>query len=379
MAKGNPNSFLHVNKAEIDFPPGHDPYGPDVYRRAGENLQRLAKDGIMIRDAEPCFYVYRLTWRGRSQTGFMALSSVEEYDAGRIKKHEHTRPEKVNDRANLIMSMKAQGGPVFVTFRANPEIRGILKKHTAVKAETDFVAHDGVRHEVWVISDKTQIAEIEAAFARLDAMYVADGHHRSQSASEVCRRMKEQNPNHTGKEIYNFFLNGVFPDEELRILPYNRVVKDLNGLTVKELLAKAGKWFDIGEASGAVEPEKTHVFGMYAEGRWYKLTSKAGSFDERDAVASIDAAILSKNFLDPILGIKDLRTDKRIDFVGGIRGVEELVKLVDSGAFKIAFSLPATTIQQLLRVADAGDVMPPKSTWFEPKLLCGLIVNMLKE
>jgi uncharacterized protein (DUF1015 family) len=379
MAKGNPISFLHVNKAEIDFPPGHDQYDPAVYRRAGENLQRLADDGTMIRDSEPCYYIYRLTWRGRSQTGFMALSSVEEYDAGRIKKHEHTRPEKVNDRANHIIAVQAQVGPVFVTFRANPEIRGMLRKLTAVKPGTDFVAHDDVRHELWVVSDKTQIAEITAAFAKLDAMYVADGHHRSQSASEVCRRMKEQNPHHTGKEIYNYFLNGLFPDEELRILPYNRVVKDLNGLSVKEMLDKAGRWFDVGESSGAVEPDRVHVFGVYAGGKWYKLTAKAGSFNEGDAVESIDAAILSRNFLDPILGIKDLRTDKRIDFVGGIRGVQELVKLVDSDAFKVAFSLHPTTIEQLLQVADAGHVMPPKSTWFEPKLRSGMVVNLLKE
>lgn len=379
MAKDNPLSFLRVNKPEINFPPDHDQYGMDVYESGRDALQKMISDGVMVRDKKSCFYLYRLTWQGRSQTGLMCLTSVAEYDAGKIKKHEHTRPEKVSDRANHIMGVGAQVGPVFTTFRYDEEIGKIFARLTAGEPEVSFVADDGVQHELWVIDNDVNIKEIIGAFSHLPHMYIADGHHRSQSASEASRRLRENNPDHTGDEHYNYFMNVLFPDRDLRILPYNRVVKDQNGLPVEALLAMAKEWFEVEGASSPVEPSRVHEFGLYVGHKWYRLTAKKGTFDANDPVASIDAAVLSKNFLAPILGIKDPRTDKRIDFVGGIRGVKELVKLCESGKYKVAFSLHPTSIQQLLDVADAGEVMPPKSTWFEPKLRSGLVVNTLKQ
>ncbi|MBD3258106.1 DUF1015 family protein, partial [candidate division GN15 bacterium] len=379
MAKDNPLSFLRVNKPEINFPPDHDQYDPQVYASGKTALQKLVDDGVMVRDDQPCFYLYRLTWKGRSQTGLVCLTSVAEYDAGKIKKHEHTRPEKVNDRANHIMSVGAQVGPVFTTFRNDPAIASIFKRISDTEPNVVFDADDDVKHEMWVISDNTQIKEIIAAFGKLPHMYIADGHHRSQSASETSRRLREQNPKHTGEEHYNFFMNVLFPDSDLRILAYNRVVKDQNSLPLDALLEMAKQWFEIEEVNEAVEPARLHEFGLYVGHKWYKLTAKDGTFDPNDPVGSIDAAVLSKNFLNPILGIKDPRTDKRIDFVGGIRGTKELVRLCEEGQYKVAFSLYPTSISQLLDVADAGAVMPPKSTWFEPKLRSGLVVNYLTQ
>ncbi len=379
LAKNNPNSFLRVNKAEIDFEPGVDTYGDQVYQRGKENLQRLIKDGVMVRDEKPSFYLYRLTWHGQSQTGLVTLTSVEEYDAGKVKKHEHTRPEKVNDRANHISFLEAQVGPVFSTFRHNQPIQKAFDKITQTKPTTEFEADDGVRHELWVVDDKAMVDELVAAFGRLDCLYIADGHHRSQSASEVCRRAHEKNAGHTGEESYNFFLNVLFPDEQLRILPYNRVVSDLHGLTPSAVLQKAQDRFDVSPQGSPVNPEKLHQFGVYTEGKWYLLSAKPGSFEDQHPTRSIDAAVLADNLIAPVLDITDPRTDKRINFVGGIRGVEELVRLVDSGKYKMAFALYPTSIEQLLTVADAGEVMPPKSTWFEPKLRSGMVVNLLTE
>ncbi len=379
MAQDNRYSFLRVNKAELEFDNHIDQYSPKVYQRAKDNLDRLIQDEIVIRDEKPCFYLYRLTMGGKSQCGLVALTSVEEYDNGLIKKHEHTRPEKVNDRANHIAYLEAQVGPVFTTFRANQEIKQLFKNITSKPATTNFVADDDIRHELWVISGSKSITEITKAFAKLPYMYIADGHHRSQSASEVCRRAKAKNSSHTGQEPYNFFLNVIFPADELNILPYNRVVKDLNGLTIEDILKKASAKFDISPQNKEIGPKNPHEFGVYAEGKWYLLKTKSGSFDPKDPTGSIDAAILGANFIDPILGIANPKTDKRIDFVGGIRGTKELVKLVDSGEYKIAFSLYPTSIEQLLKVADAGEVMPPKSTWFEPKLRSGMVVNLLTD
>lgn len=379
MADGNPYSFLRVNKAELEFPDTANPYSPEVYERAKENLERLERDGVMIRDSRPCFYLYRLTMDGRPQTGLVTLTSVEEYDQKKIKKHEHTRPEKVNDRANHITQVQAQVGPVFSTFRHKPEIEAIFKRVSSGKPLIDFVAQDGIRHELWVINDDKTVNEIIAEFARMDCLYIADGHHRSEAASEVARRFREANPEHTGRESYNYFLNVLFSDHELKILPYNRVVRDLNGFTADELLKKASATFDISKHNEAVEPKHPHEFGFYTGRQWYLMKAKAGSFDTHDPIESIDAAILSSTFLNPLLNIVNLRTDKRIDFVGGIRGTKELERLVDSGKFAAAFSLYPTTIAQLLRVADAGEVMPPKSTWFEPKLRDGMVVNLLTD
>ncbi|MBN1211510.1 MAG: DUF1015 domain-containing protein [candidate division Zixibacteria bacterium] len=379
MAADNPNSFLRVNKAELEFDEGVDPYSEQVYRRGKENLTRLIEQGVMVRDAKPSFYLYRLTMTGRSQTGLVALSSVDEYDRGLIKKHEHTRPEKVNDRANHITYLEAQVGPVFVTYKFDLTVDRIFKKITAAPAPTDFTGNDKVRHELWLVDDDADIKAITEAFGALKEFYIADGHHRSQSASEVCRRMKEKNPNHTGREIYNYFLNVIFPDRELRILPYNRVITDLNGMTLEEVLEKASGHFDIRPYAGEVVPARPHQFGLYTDRKWYLGEARPGSFDAASPTRSIDAAILQDNLIGPVFGITNPKTDHRVDFVGGIRGNVELVKLVDSGKFKIAFSLYPTSIEQLLKVADAGEVMPPKSTWFEPKLRSGMVVNLLTE
>lgn len=379
MAKNNPNSFLRVNKAELEFEQGIDQYSEEVYQRGKENLMRLYRKGIMIRDEKPSFYLYRLTMNNKSQTGLVALTSVDEYDQGKIKKHEHTRPEKVKDRASHIEYLQAQVGPVFTTFKYSDKVDAIFKKITGAPAITDFTADDGVRHELWVVDDGKSISEIVDAFAEIPVLYIADGHHRSASASEVRRRLREKNPGHTGEEIYNFYLNVLFPDRELNILPYNRVVKDLNGLTMEQLLEKTAEKFDIAVQGGEVRPSRPHQFGLYCDKRWYQLSARPGSFDESSPTESIDASIIGANFIAPILGIDDPKTDKRIDFIGGIRGTGELVRLVDAGEYKIAFSLYPTTIEQLLNVADAGEVMPPKSTWFEPKLRSGMVVNLLTE
>lgn len=379
LAQNNPNSFLRINKAELEFDDNIDTYSEQVYRRSKENLQRLINSGVMVRDQKPCFYLYRLTMNGKSQSGLVALASVEEYDKGLIKKHEHTRPEKVNDRADHMAFLEAQVGPVFLTFRSNPDIKMLFTKISANPPAVDFTADDGIRHELRVIDDDENITKISYAFDKLPYLYVADGHHRSQSASEVCRRYKEKNPNYTGTEPYNFFLTVSFPDDELRILPYNRVVKDLNNLSLDEVFKKAKEKFEVKIHQGELSPDNLHHIGVYAEGKWYELIARDGSFGPNDPVGSIDAAILQTNFVAPILGISNLKTDKRIDFVGGIRGTKELIKLVDSGEYKIAFSLYPTSIEQLLNVADAGEVMPPKSTWFEPKLRSGMVVNILTD
>jgi len=374
-----PHSFLRVNKAELEFGDDVDPYSEQVYARAKANLRRLIDRGVMARDPEPCFYLYRLTMSGRSQTGLVALTAVDEYDAGLIKKHEHTRPEKVHDRADHIEYLEAQVGPVFSTFRSDPDVRALFAKLTAGPAMTDFTAADGVRHELWVVSAEDAVREIVAAFATLPHLYIADGHHRSQAASEVCRRFRETHPDVTGDEPQDFFLNVLFADDELAILPYNRVVKDLNGLTLEQVLEQASAAFEVHPHDGEVRPDRPHTFGLYCDGKWFVLASKNGSFNPDDPTGSIDAAILGDNLIGPVLGITDPKTDKRIHFVGGIRGTKELVKRVDSGEFKIAFSLHATSIAQLLRVADASEVMPPKSTWFEPKLRSGMVVNLLTD
>ena len=378
IVKQNPKSFLRINKAELEFSDDMNPYSEAVYQKGKANLQQLIDNGLMIRDENPCFYVYRLTMDNRSQTGLVSLVSVDDYDNGLIKKHEHTRPEKVNDRADHIDFLDAQVGPVFTAYRFQEPIQRIFNTVTENSPSVDFVADDTVRHEFWVIGDPDLQKGIISEFAPFP-LYIADGHHRSQSASEVCRRKKEQNPHHTGEEDYNYFLNVIFSDSELSILPYNRVIRDMNGLTISEILEKTAHNFEISSMDGAVNPEELHTFGMYAEGNWFLLKAREDSFDPNDPTESIDAAILGDNFIAPILGITDPKTDKRINFVGGIRGTKELIRLVNSGEYKLAFSLFPTSIKQLLDVADAGEVMPPKSTWFEPKLRSGMIVNMLTD
>jgi len=376
LAENEPLSFLRVNKAELEFGDDVDPHGPEVYARARENLQKLHREGHLIQDPTPCFYLYRLTWRGRSQTGLVALTSVDEYDRGAIKKHEHTRPAKVEDRAQHIMTLDAQVGPVFSAFRHDPGIALLFEEGTSGKPEVDFTAGD-VRHELWVVSDAPAVARITEAFGALPHLYIADGHHRSEAASRAAKLAADRNPTHDGTESYNYFLNVLFPDQDLRILSYNRVVRDLGGTTPRELIERAAERFEVGAADAPVDPARPHEFGVYADGGWTRLVARDGSFDPDDPTGSIDAAILSESFLAPLLDITDPRTDPRIDFVGGIRGVDELVRLVDGGEYAMAFSLHPTSIAQLLAVADAGEVMPPKSTWFEPKLRSGMVVHLL--
>jgi uncharacterized protein (DUF1015 family) len=382
MAAGIADSFLRIDKPEIEFEDSFNQYDPEVYARGKSNLDTFTSRGILIRDTNPCLYLYRQTMDGRRQTGLLALTSVAEYNAGKIKKHEHTRPEKVNDRANHIIASNSQASSVLSTFKWNAEVAGVFDTVQSHPPLIDFVSNDQVRHEFWVISDSPTVQKLVDTFAKkIECLYIADGHHRSEAASEVCRRCKEKNPHHTGNEPYNFFLNGLFADRELFIMPYNRVIRDLNSRTLSGILSEAAPKFEIEQTTSPAfaTPISQHQFGLYAEGKWHQLKAKPGSFDMHHPVNSIDAAILSDNLIAPILGVTNPRTDKRIDFVGGIRGVKELERLVDSGQFKIAFSLYPTSISQLLTVADAGEVMPPKSTWFEPKLRSGLVVNLLAD
>ncbi len=382
MAGDNQNSFFRIDKPEIEFADSFNPYDPQVYARGKQNLDAFQSHGVLLRDPKPCFYLYRQTMDGRLQTGLLALTSVAEYNTGKIKKHEHTRPEKVNDRANHIIASNSQASPVLSTFKWNADIARIFDAVQSKLPLIDFVSDDQVRHEFWIIDDALTIERLVSVFAKeIESLYIADGHHRSEAASEICRRLMEKNPNHTGEEPYNFFLNGLFADRELYIMPYNRVIRDLNNHTLAQLLSEAEKKFEIEKTAlpTFATPTTQHQFGLYAEGNWYRLNARVGSFDPAHPVNSIDVAILAENLICPLLGVHNPRTDKRIDFVGGIRGVMELEKLVDSGQFKIAFSLYPTSISQLLTVADAGEVMPPKSTWFEPKLRSGLVVNLLSD
>ena len=377
MVKGNPYSFLHVDKAEIDLPLGTDLYSPVVYEKARDNLYKMIKDGVFIEDNKSCYYVYRQIMNGRAQTGIVACASVDDYINNVIKKHELTRADKEEDRCNHVDICDANTGPIFLTYRARADIADVVEKYVKTAPVYDFVS-DGVSQTVWVISDEADISALTAAFEQTPALYIADGHHRSASAVRVGKKRREQNPGYTGEEEFNFFLSVLFPDKELYIMDYNRVVLDLNGLTPGEYLARVSEKFTIEPSS---RPEGTfkekHTFGMYMNGRWYKLTAKPGSFDEKDVIGSLDVSILQQNLLSPILGIGDPRTDKRIDFVGGIRGIGELEKRVNSGA-AVSFAMCPTDVSELMKIADAGLIMPPKSTWFEPKLLSGLFVHKLK-
>jgi len=379
MAAGNPISFLHINKPEIDLSPDTDHYSDAVYSKGRENLMRFIEEGVMKQDEQPCFYLYAQKMGDHRQVGLVAAASVQEYIDDKIKKHELTREKKERDRVKHIDTLNAQVGPVFLTYKAVPEIDALLEEIQEKEPEADFVSPDGIQHTLWVIGSHKRIEKIATLFKQVDVLYVADGHHRSAAAQIICKDRREKNPDYTGAEPWNYFLTVIFPDDQMMILPYNRVVKDLNGLTVDEFLAKAGDKFEIEEAAGAFEPETKKVFGMYLDGKWWKLTAKVGTFDESDPVNSLDAAILQNNLLAEILGIGDPRTDERIDFVGGIRGLGELEKRVNSGEMKLAFSLHATSIEQLMAIADAGKIMPPKSTWFEPKLRSGLVVHRIGE
>ena len=373
LVKENRLSFLRVNKPEVDFPPEQSAYSEEVYNSGKKVLESMISAGQLVKDKQPGFYLYQLSWQEKSQTGLVCLCSVDEYENGFIKKHELTRPQKVNDRADHMLALKAQVGPVMMTLKPNQEINRLLEKLTESAAEIDFEADDCVRHRIWVVSDDASIGSLKAAFEQVDFLYIADGHHRSESAAEVRRRLKEQNPAHHGSEPYNYFLSVIFPSDQMRILSYNRIVTDLGELSLEELLEKALENFTIEISDEPFEPAINTEIGIYSHGKWYKLTARDQVFDAGSVTASIGSAILENCFLKTYLKIDNVRKDPRIDFVGGIRGLGELERLVDSGKYEIAFSVSAVTVEQLLEVADANQIMPPKSTWFEPKLRSGLL------
>ena len=373
LVKENRLSFLRVNKPEVDFPPEQSAYTDEVYNSGKKVLESMISAGQLVKDNKPGFYLYQLSWQAKSQTGLVCLCSVDEYEKDLIKKHELTRPQKVNDRADHMVALNAQVGPVMMTLKPNQAINRLFDKLTESGAEIDFEADDFVRHRIWVISDDESIGNLKAAFEPVDFLYIADGHHRSESAAEVRRRLKKKNSAHNGSEPYNYFLSVIFPSDQMRTLSYNRVVTDLGELSLEELLKNAEENFIIEKSDRPFEPQANTDFGIYSHGKWYKLTVRDKVFDADSVTASIGTAILENCFLKTYLKIEDVRKDPRIDFVGGIRGLRELERLVDSGKFEIAFSVSAVTVGQLLEVADANQIMPPKSTWFEPKLRSGLL------
>ncbi len=368
-AEGRPNSFLHISKPEIDLPEGTDPYDPAVYAKGAENLQWLVDDGVLIREEKPCYYVYRLKWEDHVQTGLVFGSSVAAYDINRVRKHEFTRPVKEDDRVRQITALNAQTGPVLLTYRADDAVKAIIDAVAAGAPVYDLTADDGIGHTLWVLDDDAQIEQLNQIFDATDALYIADGHHRSASASRVAKE--------NGNESAQYFLSVAFAHDEMKILDYNRVVRELNGLSADELLAHAAASFDVNMSAEAVRPEKPTQFGMYVKGQWYRLDIHPELVPDDDPVASLDVSLLHGNLIEPLLGISDPRRDDRIDFVGGMRGLGELEKRVDSGEMEVAFSLYPTTMEALMDVADANEVMPPKSTWFEPKLADGLVSHVL--
>lgn len=374
-ASGRPWSFLHISKPEIDLPAGTNPYAPEVYAKGAENLQAMIQAGVLTRDPAPCYYAYRIIMGSHSQTGIVAAASVADYDTNRIRKHEFTRPDKEDDRVRQIDALDAQTGPVLLAYPAAPEVDAILAEASAGTPDSDAEL-DGVRHTLWVIRDPAIQARITDAFNAMPALYIADGHHRSASASRIAAARRAANPGHTGSEPYNFFLSVVFPAHQMRILDYNRVIADLNGLSAQAFLERVGVAFGVEPAASAVKPERPGVFGMYLDGKWYRLSIRP-KLIPADPVGRLDVSLLQNNLIAPILGIADPRRDKRIDFVGGIRGLPELEKRVNSGEMALAFALHPTRMEDLMAVADANEVMPPKSTWFEPKLADGLASHML--
>jgi uncharacterized protein (DUF1015 family) len=376
-AAGKPWSFLHISKPEIDLPPGTDPYSPAVYAKGKENFERQIREGVLKRDPAPCYYFYRLIMGAHTQTGLVAAASVADYDTNRIRKHEFTRPDKEDDRVRQIDALNAQTGPVFLTYRRSPAIDVLATKVCAGHPDTEVTADDGVRHALWVVRERADIDTITNTFDAMNCLYIADGHHRSAAASRVAVARKQANPKHTGEESYNYFLAVVFPDNQMQILDYNRTVRDLQGLSRAAFLKKIESAFTIAPEHAAVKPARVHEFGMYLKGQWYRLLIRLENVPISDPVKRLDVSLLQDNLLAPILGVGDPRRDRRIDFVGGIRGLKELERRVDSGEMAVAFSLYPTSIDDMMSVADANQVMPPKSTWFEPKLADGLVSHVL--
>ena len=379
-AAGNEMSLYHIIKPEINFAPGTDEHDPCVYAAAREQFDLFREKGWLVQDSEDYYYVYAQTMNGRTQYGLVVAAWVEDYMEGRIKKHELTRRDKEEDRMKHVRINNANVEPVFFAYPHIDEIDAIVAKTVANAPEYDFVAPDGFGHHFWVIEDDATIARITELFAELPAFYIADGHHRSAAAALVGDEKRRNNPNHRGDEEYNYFLAVCFPDNQLNIIDYNRVVKDLNGLTEEQFLAAVAENFIVEEKGTEIyTPSKLHNFSLYLGGKWYSLTAKEGTYDDKDPIGVLDVTISSNLILDKVLGLKDLRSDKRIDFVGGIRGLGELQRRVDSGEMKVALALYPVTMQQIIDIADTGNIMPPKTTWFEPKLRSGLVIHKLED
>jgi uncharacterized protein (DUF1015 family) len=377
-AKGNEKSLYHIIKPEIDFPEGTSEYDPKVYEKAAENFQKFQDNGWLVQDEKENYYVYAQTMNGRTQYGLVVCANVDDYMTGKIKKHELTRRDKEEDRMKHVRVNNANIEPVFFAYPDNKQLDDIVAAVIKNEPEYDLVTSDGIGHTFWVISDDAVIAQITEVFAKMPYMYIADGHHRSAAAALVGDEKRKNNPNHKGDEEYNYFLAVCFPDNQLNIIDYNRVVKDLNGLTEEQFLEALGKNFTVEKKGSEIyKPNKLHNFSLYLSGEWYSLTAKPGTYDDNDPIGQLDVTVSSKLILDEILGIKDLRSDKRIDFVGGIRGLGELKKRVDSGEMKVALALYPVSMKQLISIADSGNIMPPKATWFEPKLRSGLIIHKL--
>jgi len=377
MVEGRPHSFLHISRPEVDLPEDMDPYSPAVYAKARENLDQMIADGVLAREEAPCYYVYRLTMGAHVQTGLVAAASVAAYDADRIKKHELTRPVKEDDRVRQIDALNAQTGPAFLVYRSTPVIDNALADLSTPAPAVDIRANDGVRHELWVVDEGATIDRLSTAFEQLDCLYVADGHHRSAAASRVAAARSTDNPGHTGEESYNYFLSVIFPHDQMQILDYNRVVKDLHGLDTTAFLSKLQVPFKVEPSPAPVKPARHAEIGMYVGGTWYRLTLDEQRIPWDNPVGRLDVSLLQDNIIEPILGIVDPRRDERIGFVGGIRGLEWLAAQVGGGDMQVAFSLHPTRMEDLMAVADAGETMPPKSTWFEPKLADGLVSHVL--
>jgi len=373
QANGKPLSFLHISKPEIDLPEGTDPFDDAVYAKGGENIRRMIADGVLIRDSTPCYYVYRLTMGDHAQTGLVGAAPVAAYDDNRVRRHEFTRPDKEDDRVRQIDSVDAQTGPVLVVHQPRDDISAVLSQISSAPPLYDVTLSDGVAHAVWRVDDAVQIAQIDAAYGALDLLYIADGHHRSAAASRVTGLRRDANPNHRGDEPYNRFLIVAFPADQVHILDYNRVVCDLNGLSPEAFLQRLRKGFEVEPSAQPVRPSQPHTFGMYLGGDWYRLTTIASPAPAAPPLERLDVGLLTDLVLAPVLGVGDPRTDRRIDFVGGSRGLEGLEARVDGGEWAVAFALFPTGIGDLMAVADADEVMPPKSTWFEPKLADGLV------
>ena len=371
-AAGKPWSFLHISKPEIDLPPATDPYAPAVYAKAAENLKRMCEAGVLARDTAPCYYVYRISAGSHVQTGLVAAASIADYDSNRIRKHEFTTPDKENDRVRQIEALNAQTGPVLLAYPAAPAIDALLAAAATGNPDADATADDGVRHTLWVVRERAVQEQLTRAFDALPALFIADGHHRSAAASRVAAARAVK-----GEANCNRFLTVIFPHHEMRILAYNRVVKDLNGLTAADFLARVGEKFTVEKLATATAPATPKTFSLYLPGQWYRLAIRSEYVPAGDPVARLDVSLLSDHLLTGVLGIKDMRRDKRIEFVGGIRGLAALQARVDNGGMAAAFALYATGMEDLMAVADAGQIMPPKSTWFEPKLADGMVSHVI--